>query len=251
MTSGCAELDEFFDGELAPDQADEFRSHLVDCERCQHVLLGRMQEDLAAHVDVSRADRARRVTKGETKNTIADVPALVIEPPRVPPPAPMPALPRQGGLRRVALYLGPVLAAAAATVVLCIPPTREPGFVASIDIDRAPVTHTTRSESPQRGLTAHVRDVVRAKVVGERHQAIWVYLDERKLVFACPNDDPRCTTASGELALRLPLNPRGQYAIVSLGSSEPIPAPPATLDKALAMAIARGLHKKVDRVSVE
>ncbi len=46
--SPCSRLDEFHDGELPPDQADVFRDHLAACQRCQQVLLGRMQESVAA-----------------------------------------------------------------------------------------------------------------------------------------------------------------------------------------------------------
>ena len=46
MTS-CADLDPFFDGELAKDAAANFREHLVDCSRCQVALRGRMQEETA------------------------------------------------------------------------------------------------------------------------------------------------------------------------------------------------------------
>jgi hypothetical protein len=42
----CAELDEFFDGELATKQAAAFCEHLGSCERCQRILLGRMQEEV-------------------------------------------------------------------------------------------------------------------------------------------------------------------------------------------------------------
>lgn len=45
---GCSSLDAFFDAELYPDEADAFRVHLATCERCQRVLHGRMQEQVAA-----------------------------------------------------------------------------------------------------------------------------------------------------------------------------------------------------------
>ena len=44
----CTNLDAFFDAELYPDEADAFRVHLATCERCQRVLHGRMQEQVAA-----------------------------------------------------------------------------------------------------------------------------------------------------------------------------------------------------------
>lgn len=47
----CAELDAYFDDELHADQADEFRAHLATCERCQRVLEGRMQEQVAVAME--------------------------------------------------------------------------------------------------------------------------------------------------------------------------------------------------------
>ncbi|MBC7978893.1 MAG: zf-HC2 domain-containing protein, partial [Myxococcales bacterium] len=66
MNIGCADLDNFFDGELGGEQAAKFRAHLGGCEPCQRVLHGRMQEavlvDGAPDVRVPdvRAVRRRR-----------------------------------------------------------------------------------------------------------------------------------------------------------------------------------------------
>lgn len=43
----CADLDYYFDDELPAEQADAFRDHLATCERCQRLLHGRMQEQVA------------------------------------------------------------------------------------------------------------------------------------------------------------------------------------------------------------
>jgi len=253
MTSRCADLDEFFDGELAPDQADEFRNHLVGCERCQRMLLGRMQEDLAAHVDVGGVGHT--VATPAPVGAVTTAPAAALAAPAAATTStavtPMRAPPRRGSLRRTAIYLGPALAAAAAAVTLWFPRAPAVGFQATLEFDRAAVTQVSRSESPTRGHAAQVGDVARAKVEGERHRAIWVYLDERDLVFACPKDDPRCATDDGDLTLRLPLTARGQYAVMSLGSSEPISSPRATLDEALAMARTTGAHQQVDYIDVK
>ncbi|HMG54667.1 MAG TPA: zf-HC2 domain-containing protein, partial [Kofleriaceae bacterium] len=107
MTSRCADLDEFFDGELAPDQADEFRGHLVGCERCQRMLLGRMQEDLAAHVDVGGVGHT--VATPAPVGAVTEAPATAIGPSAATARTavtPMRAPPRRGGLRRAAIYMG-------------------------------------------------------------------------------------------------------------------------------------------------
>jgi hypothetical protein len=55
MMERCAELDEFFNGEVGADQADRFHDYLATCERSQDVLLGRMQESVAAGGHLARA----------------------------------------------------------------------------------------------------------------------------------------------------------------------------------------------------
>lgn len=221
MTRRCADLDEFFDGELAADQADAFREHLAGCDRCQDVLHGRMQESIAARVALART-----------------APATV--PPAAAPGVVPIARARPGCVRALA-YAAPLLAAAAA-VPLWLTHGGDPGFKVSLAIDRAELT--------KRGQAAHVGDTLRSTVQGDRHQAIWVYLDDRELFVRCP-EDARCHSADGELALELSLTIRGRYAIVAVGSSEAIPVPGTTLDKTLAAARAIGLHTQVEYVDVD
>jgi anti-sigma factor RsiW len=63
VTSPCEQLDVFFDGELSPEAAGEFRDHLASCKRCQDALHGHMQEALvvddAAPIKARPARRVR------------------------------------------------------------------------------------------------------------------------------------------------------------------------------------------------
>jgi hypothetical protein len=248
MTSRCADLDEFFDGELAPDQADEFRDHLGGCERCQRVLLGRMQEDLAAHVDVVDLHRV---------DTRPSAPPDVITPARND-VTPIRAPTRRGGLRRTVIYMGPALAAAAAAVTLWFPHTQAVGFAASIEFDRAPSTKRDHvggspSASPSaltRVHSAEVHDVVKLQVQGARHQAIWVYRDDRELLLSCPGDDAQCITAHGDLAIRYRLPTSGRFTIISLGSSDAIPPPQPSYEEAIVAARTAGASYRLDDINV-
>lgn len=226
MIKRCADLDEFFDGELAADQADVFREHLATCERCQRVLHGRMQENVAARVSVPRLER-----------TVAS--------PAVTPAATGCATPPGGHrfrrFRRALVYAAPVLAAAA-VLPLWLAQRTDPGFEMSLAI--------TPAKQARRGTAAHVGDVVRPSVRGEPYRAIWVYLDDRELVLRCPEDD-RCNNAGSELAVELPLTARGRYAVIAVGSREPIAAPGKTLDETLAASRTTGVHTQVAYVDVD
>jgi anti-sigma factor RsiW len=246
MTERCTDLDEFFDGELAADQANVFWDHLATCERCQEVLHGRMQESVVAHVHQAHA--APAVTAPD-----AAAPAVVPRP--GPPATAAPAMAREPArrpwsYRRAVVYAAPLLAAAAA-VPLWLGHRSEPAFELSLAIDRAPAAERGAGAGvPRRGLAAHTGDVLRPTVRGERHQAIWVYLDERDLILRCP-DDVRCRSADGELALELPLTTRGRYAIIAVGSGEALPAPGPTLDRTLATARTAGVHTQIKYVDVD
>jgi hypothetical protein len=241
MTKRCADLDEFFDGELAADQADAFREHLATCERCQRVLHGRMQESVAARVAVARPARTAGAAAAAPGGAVSASTARAGAPGK---PA------RTWSLRRAVAYAAPPLAAAAA-VALYLGHGTESGFELSIAVERAPVTERGGDAAvPRHGLSAHAGDVLRPRVRGERHQAIWVYLDERELILRCP-DDARCCSADGGLALELPLTARGRYAVVAVGSSGTLPGPEATLDRTLAAARTAGLHTQVQYVDVD
>jgi hypothetical protein len=251
MTECCTVLDEFFDGELPADQASAFREHLPTCERCQDVLHGRMQENVAARAHAARAEPARAVPArvamepAVTTRPVATRPAVTppaVTPPAVTPPAVTPIeMARRRGCGRTLAYLAPVLAAAAA-VPLWLHHRDDSGFKLSLDIDRAEVA--------KRGKAAHVGDVLRPAVHGERYQAIWVYLDDRELVVSCPMD-AGCSHVNDELALKLQLRARGVYAIVAAGSSRAIPPPGTTLDETLAAARSAGIQTQVEYVDVD
>jgi hypothetical protein len=255
MTERCADLDEFFDGELAAEQADAFREHLVTCERCQRILDGRMQESVTVRVPTTWIDRP--ATRARSAGAAAPVLAARMAHEAASAPVGLPIAPidprraprRARSCGRLLVYAAPLLAAAAAVPLWL--GRAEPEFQLSLAIARAPGTERgVEAAVPRRGHAAHTRDVLRSTVQGERHQAIWVYLDERELFLRCP-DDVRCRSADGELTLELTLAARGSYAIVAVGSSEPIPAPGPTLDTTLASARTAGLHTQVEYVNVD
>jgi hypothetical protein len=157
---------------------------------------------------------------------------------------------RARGRGRFVVYAAPILAAAAA-VPLWLGHRSEPEFELSLAIERASATERgVEAAVPRRGRAAHTGDVLRPRVQGERHQAIWVYLDERELILRCP-EDARCRSADGELALELVLTTRGNYAIIAAGSSGSLPAPGPTLDRTLAAARIAGVRTRVEYVDVD
>lgn len=248
MTERCADLDEFFDGELVADHADAFRHHLPTCERCQRVLHGRMQESVVARAPSGHREQAvpgapARVEASACVGSDTSAPAMG----RTAAPG-QPA--RRWRLHRAVAYAAPLLAAAAA-IPIWLAHRSESGFQMALAIERAPVTERGAGTAvPRRGMSAHTGDVLRPEVRGERHQAIWVYLDEHELILRCPEED-RCHGADGELAVELPLTARGTYAVVAAGSSAAIPAPEATLDRTLAAARIAGVHTQVQYVDVD
>jgi hypothetical protein len=210
VSETCADLDPFFDGELSEDQAEAFRGHLVTCDRCQSVLRGRMQE---------------RSIAGATE----------IAAPRT----------RARGRRRVIAYLVPVLVAAAGFAIwlrLATEPQPDPvkPFL-SLSIESRGTTML--------GNSAHVRDILRAVVRGKQHGAIWVYLDDRELVVACPGGEG-CRSIDNELVLELRLPALGRYSIVAIDSATPVMAPHGGLDVMLGAAAVAGAHVEIEHVDV-
>jgi hypothetical protein len=244
MMERCADLDEFFDGELATDQADRFRDHLATCERCQDVLHGRMQESVAAQVPAARPEPAA-VPAAAAPGRVASASwaALAMAADRAPRAPARPWV-------RALTYAVPLVAAAAA-IPLWLTHRSDPAFELSLSIDRAPVTdRSDRAAAPQRSITTHTGDVLRSTVRGARNRAIWVYVGERSLVAACPGA-AGCTDSGGELTLALALTARGKYAIVALGSSDPLPPPGTTLDQTRAAARRAGIRTELQYVDVE
>jgi hypothetical protein len=264
MTERCADLDEFFDGELAADQADAFRDHLATCERCERVLEGRMQESIAVRVPAVRLEQpaaapvpavrleqpgAAPVLAARTTAREAVAPA-----PAMPPAAAVPIDPRRArGCGRFFTYAAPILAAAAA-IPLWLAYRGDPDLELSLAVDRAPVIDRTRADRdradmPPHGLIAHIGDTLRPRAHGARHRAIGVYLGER-LIAACPGD-ARCSDGSGDLVLDLPLTDHGRYTILALGSSDPLPAPGPTLDPTRAAARRAGIRTELQYVEIQ
>jgi hypothetical protein len=78
-----------------------------------------------------------------------------------------------------------------------------------------------------------------------------VYLDERELLLSCPQDGAHCRNSHDELALELPLNARGHYWILALGSNDPLPEPLSTLDEAQALARTTGVNTQIKLLDVD
>jgi putative zinc finger protein len=227
MTARCLDLDAFFDGELEADQAAAFRRHLGTCVRCQAVLHGRMQESVAAHDDdpvLARGSRRRVVERAPL------VEEAVAPAPRVPAAA-VTAKPDEPACisrrrRRTVLVVAPIVAVAAAVPLWLFSPTVDSRVVA-LDIEPG--------SAVARGKNAHIGDFLKASIRAD-HRAVWVYLDQRHLIVACPSSDLRCGHDGNQVTLRFSLDARGRYTIVALGPATAVssPAPGQTLDRAMA-----------------
>lgn len=276
MTLRCTDLDVFFDGELDADQAAAFRDHLATCERCQRVLHGRMQEEIAAQADAAaepadaipiataRAARAAAASTASASAPAASTPgpnapvasassaggssthAAAASPPAAGAPAASSSrepAPGRSSRRRVLVYLAPVLVAAVALPLLWLGKRNDGGPLEfTCDIEQG---------GPTARGSVHVGDILRSTVRGERHRALWVYFEGHELVAACPND-ARCSNDGNDMVLRLTLKQRGQYTVVALGSDDaiPPPAPGGTLDEQLA-AQSAGIHSQRRRIEVD
>lgn len=244
MTERCADLDEYFDGELAADQAARFCDHLADCERCQDVLHGRMQERMITQLPAAQAEPARApvaAAPGPVASTSEA--ALARARDRRGEPA------RRSVCVRALAYAAPLLAAAAA-VPLYLAHRGDPDLELAVAADRAPGTvRSDPAAGPPRILTVQSGGSVRPTVRGARHRAIWVY-GEHGLVVACPGD-ARCKADRGELTLELAPIVRGKYDIVALGSQDPLPTPGTTLDQTLVLARRAGIRTELRHVDVE
>jgi len=251
MTARCTDLDVFFDGELDADQAAAFRDHLPTCERCQRVLHGRMQEEIAAQADTAAepADAIPIANARAARAAAASAAAINAPATSAPVAAAPPAgssskpAPGRGSRRGVLVYLAPVLAAAAALPLFFLG-KRDDGGPLELAFE---IEHS----GPTARGTAHVGDILRSKVHGERHRVLWVYFEGHELVAACPND-ARCSADGNDMVLQLTLKQRGQYTVVALGSDDaiPPPAPGGTLDEQLA-ALSAGIHSKRQNIEVD
>ena len=312
MTS-CADLDPFFDGELAKDAAANFREHLVDCPRCQVGLRGRMQEETALQKGLERGAQHHRAgaTPARTVRPVGggnpehdrvagrDGDPVEPAPGEEDDPAPGRAVARElggrrgGGRDRMISFLAPALAAAAAVAIWLV--TREDPAMAparsgtaspsspaefSLAIEHGsagtrsaasrPPGDTTQdpaidrrsagtrsgagSAGEARGGVAQVGDVLRPTVRGEDHRAIWIFLEDRELLIACPGG-PGCRDAGGSLTLEFLVSAPGRYSIIEIGSAQPIPMPPipmppGSLDVMLGLIAGVGAHFEIKHVDV-
>ena len=249
MTARCTDLDLFFDGELETDQAAEFRNHLATCERCQRVLHGRMQEEIAADASAEAATThdgvAAAGAASRDATRVASTRASVDAEPVADAGAPGPRADATAATGRHRRMLAYVASAAAAAVALPLLWPRK-----QIDGPLALSNQIEHGSARARGM-AHVGDILRSTARGERHRAIWVYFEKGDLRAACPGNG-QCSEADGELVLRLALKQPGVYTVVALGSDNeiPPPAPGKSLDELLA-AHGAGVHHKRDTVDVD
>lgn len=244
MTS-CTDLDPFFDGELPKEAMAAFREHLAACPRCQAALRGRMQEETALE---------KRPERGAQHRLAGASPAYAV---------PLPD--KHRARRRMFVYLAPALAAAAAVAIWLVGTRGDPATSSArsgagrtssptemtLAIERRGVGARSGAGAAggRRGLVAQVGDVLRSTVRGEDHRAIWVYLEDRELVTACP-DGPGCRNDGGSLALELRVSAPGRYSVIAISSAQPIGTPHGPLDVMLGSIAAVGAHFEIKRVDV-
>jgi hypothetical protein len=227
MTGSCADLELFFDGELSNDAAAAFREHLVSCERCQIALSGRMQEEVVAGTAYERVKQP----------SVAAVKPVHLEARR----------------RRIA-YLAPILAAAAALAIWLVSPPEDQAKAIEVSLaiehHGSPTRSSEHHGDPMRVSVAHVADVLRPTVRGEAYLGIWVYLNDRDLVVACPGG-AACGSADGGLTLEFSVPAPGQYSIIAIVSQEPIIAAHGPPDVMLSVVTAHGAQLRIQRVDVD
>jgi len=278
MTS-CADLDPFFDGELAKGAAASFREHLVDCRRCQVALRGRMQEETALGKSPERGAQrppagatpalsARPVVVGNPEHDrIAGRLGDQVEQPlgEDDDPAAHRAVARElggrrgGGRGRMLIFFAPALAAAAVVALWLVGthggPATSPAHSGAarpsspIEFSLAIERRSAGAAGEARDSAAQVGDVLRPTVRGADHRAIWVYLEDRELVTSCP-DSPGCSSAGGSLTLGLRVSAPGRYSIIEISSVQPIPMPHGPLDVMLSSIADVGAHFEIKHVDV-
>jgi hypothetical protein len=256
MTS-CADLDPFFDGEISEEAAADFREHLARCSRCQAALRGRMQEE-AVVGEWAERDAQHRVVDARPAVEIGEWAERDAQH-RV-----AGARPAHRARRHMLVYLAPILAVAAAVAIWlgtrsdpATDSTRfgvaRPSPLAEVALEiehRGAVTRSgTDTAGEARDSVAQVGDVLRSTVRGEDHLAIWVYLEDRELVTACPGG-PECSNAGGSLTLELRVAAPGRYSIIAISSAQPIVAPHGSLDTMLGSIAAEGAHFVIKHVDI-
>jgi hypothetical protein len=100
------------------------------------------------------------------------------------------------------------------------------------------------------GSGAHIGDVLRATATGGgAHRALWIYRNEQHLVAVCPGASS-CDGSATETIAKVTLVTPGDYKIVALTSSSPIPAPTGRFDGDLSRALDAGAEQKIESLDV-
>lgn len=100
-----------------------------------------------------------------------------------------------------------------------------------------------------RGTAAHVGDIMHATATGGGHyRAVWVYRGNHLLI-ACPGA-AQCRSAGDATIADVELRLIGDYTIVAVASSSPVPPPMGTLDNDLANAQKAGAKTKPESLPV-
>jgi len=126
----------------------------------------------------------------------------------------------------------PVVALAVSAIVLFVErsPSEQPLQLA-LNVEKGQVA--------VRGASAHVGDIVHATATGGgHHRVVWVYRDDH-LVMACPGG-PQCRRDGEAMVADVVLDATGEYKIIALTSSAPVPAPAGTLDTDVSKAMEAG-----------
>jgi hypothetical protein len=101
------------------------------------------------------------------------------------------------------------------------------------------------------GSGAHIGDVLRAHATGgAAHRALWIYRNEQHLVAVCPGSSSSCDGSDTETTAKVTLETPGEYKIVALTSSSPIPAPTGRFDGDLSRALDAGAEQKIESLDV-
>lgn len=153
------------------------------------------------------------------------------------------------------LPMGAMAAAAAGVLLLVVPrhTTEPPGPALAVELDATRVTIDRGSGSEDDGAYRRPAPAVGSRVhvaatSAAAHRALWIFRGRDELVLSCPGAG--CTASDESLAAELTVPRMGEYLVMALWSSEPIPPPPASRDEALAAAARAGLTQRSYRFTV-
>lgn len=171
-------------------------------------------------------------------------------------PATLPATPWWKRLLPVAPPFA--LACAAALALLVMPRAPEPAApVLVLELADAGAPHAAtagrnRSEggdAARSGAAPALGAQLQLSAQSEApYRALWVFRGRDELVLQCPGAG--CTQTPAALAASLRIDRIGEHTVLALSSATPLPAPPATLDAALALAERSGVAHRSQRFTV-